>query len=138
MKKSSGFTLVEMLVAIALLAIIGAALVTFLPTIVTLNRTATVDQGTTVFAKRFFENVRRSWQVSGNFDSGTIIVKNADGTEQTLVLSGTETNVASSTGCTAVAADPDSGVYTPPVRKRVALACQNGTSTFVAEFGRPQ
>lgn len=131
MKKSSGFTLVEMLVAIALLAIIGAALVTFLPTIVTLNRNSTGEQEITVDAKRFFESVRQAWQDGGHFEAGTIPIENEDGTEETVALEG----YAVSDACTVSVMDPDAG--SPGIRKRVTLTCDGVSTPFIAEFGNP-
>ena len=115
MKSCRGFTLIEMLVAIALLSIIGMALISFLPTIVTLNRNSTQDQEITVAAKQFFEEVRRDWATPTTFEAGTI--------------------PNPPEGCSASIQDPDSGA--PGIRKRVTLACDDGASSFVAEFGRP-
>ena len=55
--KSDGLSLVEVLVAIAMLAIISASVVAFLPTIVNVNRAASSEQRVTATSKRFFERV---------------------------------------------------------------------------------
>lgn len=116
MSGRKGFTLIEMLVAIALLAIISAALIAFMPTIVTLNRRSSQEQEITVATKGFFEEVRSSWTDRDTFDAGTL--------------------PASPEGCTADVSDPDTGA--PGIRKRVSLTCDGLTTPFVAEFGRPQ
>lgn len=114
MRQIRGLTLIEMLVAITLLAIIGAAIVAFLPTIVTLNRTATEDQETTVVAKAFFEDVRAAFEDGANFESGSL-----PATPEGCVVGGENFN------------DSEGEVYI----RRISLTC--ATDVFTAEFGRP-
>lgn len=116
MKRIIGFTLIEMLVAIVLLAIISAALIAFMPAIVTLNRRSSQEQEITVAAKSFFEEVRRTWTARDAFDAGTL--------------------PASPEGCTAQVSDPDAGA--PGIRHRVTLTCEGLTTPFITDFGRPQ
>lgn len=116
MRQGRGLTLVEMLVAITLLAIIGAAIVAFLPTIVTLNRSSTEDQETTVVAKKFFEDAR------SGFENTT-----ADTFADVALPAVPE-------GCTAANEnfnDSEGEVYI----RRVSLTCD--TDVFTADFGRP-
>jgi prepilin-type N-terminal cleavage/methylation domain-containing protein len=85
---SQGLTLVEVLVSIAIFAILSIAVLSSLPGILKVNRQSRDDQGVTVAGKAYLENVRTLWSdprtvidpVTGtsttigqtNFDVGTL------------------------------------------------------------------
>jgi prepilin-type N-terminal cleavage/methylation domain-containing protein len=133
--KQSGFSLIELLIAMAIIGMIATALMAFMPTMTRMNRNTRADQEITTAAKRFMEEVRGAWldpaDGPGNFDAATF----ADGTAiQGYSVSGPAVN------CTASVTDPDAGAFSPVRRKQASLSCSlsgQSPSVFVAEFGRP-
>ncbi len=139
MTKHVGFSLIEIIVAIAILGIVSTAVLTFLPSVTNVNQNTKTDQDITIVAKRFMEEVRAAWLDGTNgqiyFDSGTL----SDGT--TAVDTYQPNYSTDAPNCTASVSDPDAGTYTPIQRKQVSLSCteDDGTSTtFTLEFGRPK
>ncbi|WP_345465229.1 type II secretion system protein [Deinococcus carri] len=64
-----GFTLVEILVAIALLGILAAVLTATLTGSLSLNRQAQRQLDTTSNVQQVIENVRNAWNTTSNYDS---------------------------------------------------------------------
>jgi len=121
--------MVELLVAMALFAIITAASASFLPGIFATSRQTKLDQTATTSLKTYFESVRQTWSNTAAFD-----------------LSVAATGFpATPWGCNAPSvSDPDNRpAGSTVVRRRVTLVCGATTSTgfrsnsFIAEFGRP-
>ncbi|WP_309571803.1 prepilin-type N-terminal cleavage/methylation domain-containing protein [Deinococcus sp.] len=58
---NQGLTLVEVLVSIAIFAVLSVAVLSTLPGILKVNRQSRDDQGVTVVGKAYLENVRAKW-----------------------------------------------------------------------------
>ena len=115
-RSARGLTLIEVLVAMTMLAIISAAALALLPTIVDTNRSAAEEQAATNRAKSFFETL--------------------DGTEldtsEWTVETGIEGSFAGATvpaGCSVDLSTPRSGIW------RVGLACVDLDEQMVLEVG---
>lgn len=144
--RSSGLTLVEVLVSIAIFTVLSVAVLGSLPGILKVNRQTREDQGVTVPAKAYLENVRSTFNdpvetidpVTGksttagqtNFDNGTLPA----------LPDSTKMNGYT---CTST---PSNQVTTPAETgsvvtvKRITLACtktSSPTQTFVADYERP-
>lgn len=116
-RSAAGLTLIEILVATAMLSIVSAAIIAGLPQLVQINRASSEDIEITRSARAFMEEVRTSWQDLGRYEDETF----RDGSP-----------VAGEFGPCEV-----SGVdEIEDNRKEVSLACDG--STFVAAFGKPQ
>ena len=132
----AGFTVIEMLVSIALLGVISSALVAFLPTIVSMNRQSNEEQQVTVDAKRAFETLRAEWAGDANaFDNETL------GSVGLSSYLNSET-AGRCTGAVVGSGQADGGFVSssPPtsdttLRKQVTLTCDG--LPFVLELGRP-
>lgn len=144
--KKHGFSVIETLIAVAIVGIIATAIMAFLPTISRTNQSTRTDQIFTIAAKGFMEiaakgfmeEVRSSWTdtIEGreHFDSGTF----TNGTE---IINYIPANLPTGFSCQAAISDPDNGAFSPIQRKRVSLTCTApGVSpvTFSIEFGRPE
>ncbi|GHF56436.1 hypothetical protein GCM10017781_35940 [Deinococcus metalli] len=70
MSTTQGFTLVEMLVAIALLAVIMVATAGALPSLTRVNQTSSQDQRAVLLMRAAFEQARQ--QLDANFDRTTL------------------------------------------------------------------
>ena len=132
-----GFSLIELLISMAIIGIIATALMSFMPTMNRLNRNTRADQEITVTAKRFMEQLRGAWlePTDGRsyFDAATFV----DGSA---VHGYTASGTSAGLNCSAAVADPDAGAFSPVRRKQVTLTCtltDQSPSVFVAEFGRP-
>ena len=115
---SDGLTLVEVLVAIAMLAIISVSVVGFLPTIVTVNRSASGEQRVTAASKGFFEGVSGSAYPS--------LVEGTYGANE--AVAGSDVTVPS--GCRATVSRPIEDVDV----MRIVLSCED-TVDQVLELG---
>lgn len=65
----SGFTLIEVLIAIALLGILVAVLTATLTGSLNLNRQAQQQLGTTTGAQQVLESIRNAWTTLANYDN---------------------------------------------------------------------
>ncbi|MFC5849563.1 type II secretion system protein [Deinococcus petrolearius] len=108
MKQSqAGFTLVEALVAIAILGVVMAAIVSMLPGLATTNARTTDEQRAVLAAKAYFESARAEF--SSNFDKDPT----------TIELLGTGNGLS----CTRAPAEVLEVVAGAPALKRVTLTC---------------
>jgi prepilin-type N-terminal cleavage/methylation domain-containing protein len=138
MKTYRGFSIVETLIAVAIVGIIATAIMSFFPTISRTNQSTRTDQEFTIAAKRFMEGVRGAWtnttEGRENFDNTTL----SDGTS----LDGYQiAGLPNDFSCVSAVSDSDAGAYTPIQRKRVSLSCNAPGSSpvsFTIEFGRPE
>lgn len=129
----SGFSLIEVLMATAVLGIITVALVPFFKSINNVNQTTEINQESTLLVKAFVEELYDSWSTPVNFDDDSF----ADGSKvQDKVL----TSQYSSLKCNINVINPDIGIYDKAIRKRVKITCtakDSSRSDFVLELGRP-
>lgn len=70
--QEQGFTVIEILVAIAMLGILAAVLTATLTGSLSLNRQAQRQLDTTSNVQQVMENVRNAWNVLGNYDSACV------------------------------------------------------------------
>ena len=130
--RTGGLTLIEMLVAIAMLGVLATSTVAFLTTLPKVNRQTSDDQGVTIAAKTYIEDAKASWSDATNFDNGTLPTV-TDAKYQ-----------ASGYTCTAATATVDTTTLPVPRLKRVTFTCTGTRSdvagrvySFVAQVGRP-
>lgn len=124
-QRQQGLTLIEVLVSLAIFAIVSVAVLAMFPTIFKLNSQTRADQAVTISAKQFMENVRVNYSTKAGFDAGTMPPKPSDCSTPTV------TDQLSAT----------SGMATMVVVKRVSLTCtptNQPTQTFVLDLGRPE
>ena len=111
----AGFTLIEVLVAIAMLGVVAAAIFSAFAVVSELNRDAARDQEATVAARSYLEDVRAAWSTPDDFDLAVA--------------------PAPPVGCT-VTLEPS--VPSGEVVRTVSLACDAVQDAFVVVLGRPR
>lgn len=119
--RQRGLTLIEVLVSIAIFAIVSVAVLAMFPTIFKLNSKTRADQAVTISAKQFMENLRVKYSTRAGFDNGALPDNPSDCT-------GTVNN------------QPISSLPAGTI-KRVTLTCtppNQPTQTFVLDLGRPE
>lgn len=132
--KNQGFTLIEILVAIAILAVISLAVGALFPPVMRLNATSTGEQRATLASKAYFEALRGELRDNTKFDNAATTVANTavPGTDTALVCTKdtTPTNV--------VAVPLVKGGAEVGVLKRFTLSCaiQNRTYAFTLDIAR--
>ncbi|WP_180970042.1 PulJ/GspJ family protein [Deinococcus planocerae] len=117
-----GLTLIEVLVALAIFAVVSVAVLATFPAIFKLNGQTRADQAVTVGAKGFMEGVRVRYSTQAGFDTGTL------------------PPVPSGAGYTCTGAVANQLGTSPVLIKRVTLSCTHPsqpTQTFVLDVGRP-
>ncbi|MFC4636735.1 type II secretion system protein J [Deinococcus hohokamensis] len=72
--KNDGFTIIEILVALAIFAVVMATLLAVLPSLASTNTRSRDQQRVTLAAKSYFENVRSAMAVNFNADPTVITV----------------------------------------------------------------
>ncbi|MDZ7704995.1 MAG: prepilin-type N-terminal cleavage/methylation domain-containing protein [Trueperaceae bacterium] len=149
-RQNSGFTIIEVLVAIVILGVITAAVLTLLPTVVEINQDSASDVDVTIEARSYLETVRATLPVvaaenTANEETAFARIANsATGNYQDLYTTvDWETSVApwNNTApppvladanelpapdrytCTTTFQDPDAGAYPEVVRLRFQLTC---------------
>ncbi len=118
-----GLTIIEVLIAVTILAVLAVAALTAIPTFLRLNQATAEDQAVTAQARTFMETLRSQWRDPAAFAAGSLPVVPAPAGYR----------------CEASVTDPDPG--SPGIRKRVMLTCTRdagGDYTFIVELGRPQ
>jgi prepilin-type N-terminal cleavage/methylation domain-containing protein len=133
-----GFSIIETLIAVAIVGIIATAIMAFFPTISKTNQSTRTDQIFTIAAKHFMEDIRSSWtdttEGREHFDNDTFV----DGS---LVTDYAPQDLPEGFSCQASISDPDAGAFDPIQRKRVSLSCaapSTSLAAFSVEFGRPE
>ena len=116
--KLKGLSLIEVLVALAMLAIISSATIAFLPMIVGMNREANNDQDMTVRSKTFFEGLAGAATAPSDW---TLNVYTSGAT-----VAGADVTVPDE--CSAGLTSPTAGIVT------VVLSCAD-TRDQILEFG---
>ncbi len=133
MKRSDGFTLIEAIVAMTLLAIVGVSLTAMLPMITRNTQAATIDTSESQKAISIFEQIARDWSNPGAWSSGIVYLPDSS----TLPVADYVQLEMASIGraCTGSVTAPS------PERRRVTISCP-ATNTLPqrdikAEFGDP-
>lgn len=126
-RAEQGLTLIEVLVALSIFAIVSVAVLSMFPAIFKLNNQTRADQAVTVGARQFMEEARVNFATPAGFEAGTLPDAPAAGTVNGYT-------------CTRKV-DPVGGT-TPPIIKRVTLTCEHTTQSpkkleFSLDFGRP-
>ena len=126
MKHSNGLSLVEVLVAITLLVILGAAMLSMLPMMTINTQASTLDTTQSQRAISIFEDIAFAWSNPGAWNNN--IVKGGQSVTDLV-----QARLGSS--CTVDITEPS------PERKRVVITCtQQGNlpaRTLRAEYGNP-
>ena len=131
--RTTGFTIIELLISLAILTVVVSITLTTLPSLFQLNSVSGKDQSVVLAAKSFMENVRTSWT-----GQATLVANRANFDAGTLPSTPTSTNYTCTTP-TVTTVDP--ATLPVPRRKRVLITCTpiNGSAnSFLVEFGRPQ
>ena len=131
--RTTGFTIIELLISLAILTVVVSITLTTLPSLFQLNSVSGKDQSVVLAAKSFMEDVRTSWT-----GQATLIANRANFDAGTLPSTPTSTDYTC-TRPTVTTVDPATLPF--PRRKRVLITCTpvNGSAnSFLVEFGRPQ
>ncbi|WP_221088734.1 prepilin-type N-terminal cleavage/methylation domain-containing protein [Deinococcus aquaedulcis] len=126
---NKGFTVIEVLVALAIFVLMMSVLLTMLPSLAQTNTAARDQQRVTLAARSYFEAVRSAMAVNFNADPRAIAVPNTgDG------LSCPTKTVQTTLQYTAVS--PTGSASTTDVLKRVSLGCtlNNRDYSFVLDI----
>lgn len=125
MRSVNGMSLVEVIVAMAILAILGAALVGVLPSLSRNTRAASVDTVESQQVLSVFERIGSAWT-----NQTAWLNEQVDGQDL-----GGFVDAATASACSAVVTAPS------PERKRVVITCDEGNGlperSLRAEFGDP-
>ncbi|ACO45249.1 type II secretion system protein [Deinococcus deserti] len=125
--RTCGFSLVEVLVALAIFSVVSAAVLALFPSIFQLNSQTRADQSVTIAARHYLERVRTQYSTQSGFDAATLPAAPAADTLNNYT-------------CTpAVSTRPIPALADGQI-KRVTLSCSHAsqpTLTFVLDFGRP-
>lgn len=125
-----GLTLIEVLVAISIFAIVSVAVLSMFPAIFKLNSQTRADQAVTVGAKQYLESVRVNFSTRAQFDAATTAALSA-------APSGSDVNgYTCERGVQDIPGVPGGAI----IIKRVTLTCTHTSQpeqTFVLDFGRP-
>ncbi|MBB5233828.1 PulJ/GspJ family protein [Deinococcus budaensis] len=130
MQAERGLTLIEVLVAIAMFAVVSVTVLAMFPTIFKLNSQTRADQAVTIGAKQYLESARPSFLTPTTFDAATT-------TSLAAAPSGTSVNNYTCEREVANVQTTPAGVV---IIKRLTLRCTHTsqpTQTFTLDFGRP-
>ncbi|MDL2344038.1 prepilin-type N-terminal cleavage/methylation domain-containing protein [Deinococcus sp. MIMF12] len=129
-RAEEGLTLIEVLVALSIFAIVSVAVLSMFPAIFKLNSQTRADQAVTIGAKQYLESVRLEFATAADFDAATTSSLAAGPSGASV------NNYECAPAVTNTATDSSSTV----IIKRVTLTCTHDTEkdqTFVLDFGRP-
>lgn len=133
--RHSGFTLVELLIAVGLVMLLITMILPTLSQTFGVNRTALTAQAVTVYAKGVIEQTSALWLTRDT---------TAGATDPYPWLSAGSLPVLQAAPSGVTCQTPSSvmlGTATPVGRRRLTLTCTStatGTLTFVMDIGRPQ
>lgn len=135
MNQAKGLTIIEVLVAMAMLAILGASLVGVLPLLSANTRASTIDTNQSQLVYEVFERIASDWSNITAWTDELVTV--SDGAGGTTAI-GVAAHVAAITGnaCSATITEVEVGV-----RKRVVISCGAAGNLpareLRAEYGNP-
>ena len=124
MNRQRGFTVVEVLIAIAFFSLLAAGALSVLPGLFRVNAQAQGDQSVTLSAKSFFEQARNAWSTQAAFDGPAALPAPVNPTGYACTASHAATVVAGAVAHV----------------RRVTLECApgyTGAQAFVTDYGRP-
>lgn len=132
MTSRNGLTLIEVLVALAMLAIIGVSMMVFMPSITRTTKSAYFDTSQAQAAISVFERISRDWSNTLPWTE-SVILANGISIDLDSYVSAEMAKVGLSCGVE---------VQSPsPVTKRVVISCSPGNDlpeiTLRAEYGSP-
>lgn len=135
MKWAQGLSIVEVLVAMAILAILGASLVGVLPLLTANTRASTVDTNQSQIIYEVFERIASDWSnITAWTDELVTVADGAGGTIAVDVVA--HVDAVSGSACSATVTEVEVGV-----RKRVVITCVPAGNLpareLRAEFGNP-
>lgn len=145
-RQVQGFTLVEILVAIAILGILAAVLTATITGSLGLNRRAQQDLDSTTRAQQVIETVRNAWTVQANYATACAPGVTLTGMTVTFVnldsravprTAGTDKDAVQSSGCTA---KNDSVTGVAPAMRRLSVSTGSAVqdTTLTLDILRPQ
>ncbi|WP_102128421.1 type II secretion system protein [Deinococcus planocerae] len=141
LRQVQGFTLVELLVAIALLGMLLAVIIPGITALLGINRTGERDLTATTQAQRVLEEVKGAWQVQDNYDRNCApgLVLPSGVTLQSRSLDSRARNPGT-LGSVSVGASCPVSTGTAPVMRRVTVTAGTGTqaTTLTLDVLRPQ
>lgn len=126
-QREQGLTLIEVLVAISIFAIVSVAVLSMFPAIFKLNGQTRADQAVTIGAKQFMEQARANFSTSSGFTAGTL-------------PSAPAATTVNNYDCEPSVANQQSDAAGVVMVKRVTLDCTHSSQPrqiFVLDFGRP-
>jgi Tfp pilus assembly protein PilV len=126
MKHTSGLTVAEVIVAMALLAIVGVAMLSMLPMMTNNTQASTVDTIQSQRVIAVFEDIALAWSNPGAWNNNTVASgQSVDALVQARLGDECQVNITTPS----------------PERKRVVITCEGGENLpvrrFRAEFGDP-
>lgn len=129
-QRQQGLTLIEVLVAITIFAIVSVAVLAMFPTVFRLNSQTRADQAVTIGAKQYLEAIQPSFSTTKSFDAVTAASLPA----------GPSGNSVNNYTCERTVTAVQTNSTGTVIIKRVTLTCTHSsqpTQTFVLDFGRP-
>lgn len=138
----AGFTLVEVLVAIALFGILMAVLIPSITALLGINRQGERQLNTTTQAQQVIESVKGAWQSAASYDSNCApgLTLPTDVTLKSQTLDSRAQTTGTLVDVVRPAACPAPPATTPPVMRRVQVVAGTGTqtTTLTLDVLRPQ
>lgn len=129
-RPEQGLTLIEVLVAISIFAIVSVAVLAMFPAIFKLNSQTRADQAVTIGAKQYLESVRPEFSTAAKFDATTT----------SSLAAGPSGSAVNGYVCAREVLGLAGTPGGPVIIKRVTLDCTHTNQprqTFVLDFGRP-
>jgi len=125
-----GLTLIEVLVAISIFAVVSVSVLAMFPIIFKLNSQTRADQAVTIGAKRYLESIRPSFSTRANFDAVTTAS----------LAAGPSGATVNNYTCERQVLDVPNPATGTVIIKQVTLTCNHASQppqTFRLDFGRP-
>lgn len=149
-RQEEGFTLVEVLVAIALFGILLTVLIPGITALLGVSRKSEQQLGSATVAQRVLEDVKGAWQTQDAFDRNCVpnlSLPDTDTTAKSQTLnsraggSGTPVDIVKTASCPTLASSSPALVSgQPPAMRRVTVSSGTGAqaTTLTLDVLRPQ